>query len=304
MKGLEHIQLCSVVYCIYSADKRYIGSSVNIRARLLTHIRLLRRGKHFNPKLLGFFNKYGEGSLTCCIIEVCDRSSVRKREQVYLDELFLEPKENVFNITRNAKNALDDPEMLARLLNSPNRHKSIEALRKAMLDPVNIQKSSERFRSLQKDENFIARRREATKLNNSTEKHKKLLEQLWAESKKKVRCVETKQEFESASAAARWVSENGYKCNPNGVTNSCYNKINSYGGYHWRWATDEDDIIYTKRYRVEPVVMEATGMAFASVKEAINYLKSVGFPKATSTCICGCCSGKRKSAYGSSWKYA
>lgn len=52
----------SGVYCIFNtiSKKYYIGSSLNIRKRLLNHKRLLTKNKHHSYKLQLSFNKYGK----------------------------------------------------------------------------------------------------------------------------------------------------------------------------------------------------------------------------------------------------
>lgn len=84
---INHIDyyLKSGIYSIWGEDKYYIGSAKDIGRRWNEHLYSLRNKKHRNQKLQNFYNKYGEKSLTICIIEECDYTSLLDREQYYLD---------------------------------------------------------------------------------------------------------------------------------------------------------------------------------------------------------------------------
>jgi group I intron endonuclease len=58
---------------------------VSIGKRWGRHKRELRKGIHFNVHLQGAWEKYGEGSFLFSILEICEKSSLREREQYYLD---------------------------------------------------------------------------------------------------------------------------------------------------------------------------------------------------------------------------
>ena len=54
------------------SGKAYVGQSQNIKKRIAEHFRLLRRGKHSNPRLQNAFNKYGEDSFVWTIEVWCE----------------------------------------------------------------------------------------------------------------------------------------------------------------------------------------------------------------------------------------
>lgn len=47
-----------------------------------------------------------------------------------------------------------------------------------------------------------------------------------------------------------------------------------------------------------------TGKIFPTIRSAVAYLKSNGFPNAIDTGVCNACSGRAKSAYGHRWRYS
>jgi len=65
--------------------KRYIGSAVCLRARKIRHLREMRGNKHRNPHLQSAFNLYGESVFEFRVIELCDISILKDREQFFLD---------------------------------------------------------------------------------------------------------------------------------------------------------------------------------------------------------------------------
>lgn len=65
--------------------RRYIGSAVNLRKRLVSHLRLLRQGRHYNSSLQGAWNKSGGESFTFRPLMFCTRGDLRSFEQSVLD---------------------------------------------------------------------------------------------------------------------------------------------------------------------------------------------------------------------------
>ena len=65
----------------------YIGSSVNILKRWQLHLSLLNSGKHHSLYLQNAYSKYGKDAFSLFVIERCDRDSLIKLEQYYLDML-------------------------------------------------------------------------------------------------------------------------------------------------------------------------------------------------------------------------
>lgn len=80
--------MISAVYALsfLGSEKAYIGSSVNLRGRLKSHLFLLRRGRHHSIALQRSADKYGCENLTLQILEVVpDKSDLIAVEQVWID---------------------------------------------------------------------------------------------------------------------------------------------------------------------------------------------------------------------------
>jgi len=65
--------------------KRYVGSSVNMQERWLTHLRELRKGTHHAQHLQRSFSKYGEDKFILVILRYCERDELIEYEQDELD---------------------------------------------------------------------------------------------------------------------------------------------------------------------------------------------------------------------------
>jgi group I intron endonuclease len=87
----------SGVYKIFTENKCYVGSAINLYHRLQIHRGALRNNKHHNIIIQNHFNKYGEQEFELEILEFCDKENLMEREQFWIDEINPE-----FNICRIA----------------------------------------------------------------------------------------------------------------------------------------------------------------------------------------------------------
>ena len=76
----------SGVYYLYfiinpNEYRAYIGSSVNIKSRLKSHLRDLNNNNHESASLLKYYKEF---SINMAIVEECDREIVLQRESFYL----------------------------------------------------------------------------------------------------------------------------------------------------------------------------------------------------------------------------
>jgi group I intron endonuclease len=91
--------------CIQN-NKVYIGSSKNIRRRIVEHINLLKKNKHDNNYLQKTWNKYGEASFSFNCIEPLPKKTskkdILKKEQHYLNIIQPWNDKIGFNINKQA----------------------------------------------------------------------------------------------------------------------------------------------------------------------------------------------------------
>ena len=84
-------------------NRFYVGSSKNIQRRIQVHKHQLRANAHHNPHLQNCFNKYGVGSFTFEVVELCPASVKFEREQYYFDTL--QPELNTLKTATGGKDA-------------------------------------------------------------------------------------------------------------------------------------------------------------------------------------------------------
>lgn len=105
-------------------NKRYIGSSVNIKKRWWEHRNQLRNNKHHSVTLQRAFNKYGEEAFKFEVLQlVDDPNHLLAYEQSFLDYFKSYKKELGYNVCSIAGNTL------GRKHSEESKHKMSEARR-------------------------------------------------------------------------------------------------------------------------------------------------------------------------------
>jgi group I intron endonuclease len=80
------------------SGKQYIGSSVDIKGRITTHLKMLRRNEHHCDHLQRAWNLYGESEFILApIMQAGTIEFIREIEQRYLDNFFGETLYNTNN---------------------------------------------------------------------------------------------------------------------------------------------------------------------------------------------------------------
>ena len=85
----EFKQQESGIYIIYNqgVDKCYIGSSFNIKSRLLRHLNYLKRNCHHSLKFQRAYNKYGIDSFKIGVLTLCGINSLKEKEEFWINLL-------------------------------------------------------------------------------------------------------------------------------------------------------------------------------------------------------------------------
>lgn len=81
-------------------NKYYIGSSVNIHKRWISHKCDLNKQRHPNKHLQYSFNKHGFDCFKFEVLEYCDRPLLKETEQKFLDMLY--SKDQCYNILKES----------------------------------------------------------------------------------------------------------------------------------------------------------------------------------------------------------
>lgn len=101
-------------------NKIYIGSSVNMYKRKISHFGCLNRKKHSNAKLQFAFNKYGEGNFVFGVVQkIEDTKCLLEEEQKWID--FFKPEYNVIQFA-DRREFSDEHRRNLSLSHIGNRH--------------------------------------------------------------------------------------------------------------------------------------------------------------------------------------
>ena len=104
--------LCGIyiITCL-TTGRVYVGSSIDVPARLLNHKTLLIKGKHRNPFLLAAWNKYGAEVFTFKMVAECKPANRHVVEQKWITKLRSTSDERGFNIAHPLKIDAPSPRM-------------------------------------------------------------------------------------------------------------------------------------------------------------------------------------------------
>lgn len=274
------------IYQIRRLDKpeqRYIGSSVNLRARKRQHFGDLRRGKHKNVRLQRIHDKYGEANLVFEVIEITDVDATRLRqiEKDYISATLDEVgSENIINMSMNTVCALDDPFV---------RDKKREAMRLLWEDSSYVERVTKSFVAIRYTDSFVNNHLIATRAAHQDKdleaKRIKAIKDWYACDENRLRSVERMKEQSNQPERIEKSREVGKRLFSDP-------------------AFVEKIIKASKEAVSRAVTCLETGEVFISISDAARHLRQIGVEKAYNSPISACCRGKLKSAYGYHWHYS
>ena len=143
------------VYMIYNKadNKRYIGSSIDIKERRKVHLRALKNNNHYNIHLQRAFNKYGRKSFKFKILKLVIQDKLLKVEQHYLDNF-----NSLYNVSPQARGG-------------KHSEKTKEKISKAMKGKKHTQETKEKISKLQKGRKYTQEVKERMSKSSKDKKH-------------------------------------------------------------------------------------------------------------------------------------
>lgn len=114
-------KLCGIYRIVNTQnDKKYIGSSNDIKVRWRNHRYQLNNKKHPNKHLQGAWNKYGKSNFIFEIICLCDVNDLSSKEQFYIDEMH--PEYNMSKYTESPMRGRTHTEETRNILKDIGKH--------------------------------------------------------------------------------------------------------------------------------------------------------------------------------------
>lgn len=213
--------------CVNINDgKSYVGQTSSLSKRKQEHLALLRRGCHSNQQLQRAWDKHGDYNYDWFVVETCSEEELDELEVYYIDHY--DAYRYGYNHTiggggaRGFKHSEESKEKRRQRMfgeNNPMYGRTGE------LNPAYGKDHSGNFNGM-----LGKRQTEYTKdLNRQAHLGKKNT------NSKPVICVETGQFFWSMGEAKRATG-----CDDTTITRCCRGIKKTCGGYHWRYATNEE----------------------------------------------------------------
>lgn len=217
--------------------RSYIGQTCSLFRRKNDHIRELRNNRHSNRHLQNAWNKYGEENFTWEVLEYCSTDLLNEREMYWIE--YYNSFKTGFNLTTGGSlgciyseesNQKRREKMLGE--NNPMYGKT------GALNPAYGQDHSGEKNGMygkHHTEEANEKNRQAHLGRNNT-------------MSKPVICIETNELFFSMQLAG--IDKN---CDAASIGRVCNGRKNlkTCGGYHWRFATEEDIELYDKIHNQE-----------------------------------------------------
>lgn len=225
-----------------SNGRIYIGQSINLQRRLSEHIYSLRCNRHRNSHLQNAWNKYGEESFVWEVVELCSVDNLNTQEQYWIEyydsfnsgfnlttggegsggfKVSNETKEKQSIATKNTWTTERRYEQRDRMLGSNNPMSGkIGELNPAYGKDHSGEKNGMYGKHHTEEANEKNRQAHLGKNNKNA---------------KPIICIETNELFWSMGEAGR--SKN---CNDTTICRCCKGTKKTCGGYHWRYATQEE----------------------------------------------------------------
>ena len=238
------IYICSCLSNGYS----YIGQAQSLSKRKQQHLSSLRNNRHYNLHLQRAWNKYGEDNFSWSVLELCNIDYLDEREQYWINKY--DSFNNGFNQTLGGDG-------------KRGYHESDETKEKHAIATKNTwtfeRKKEQRNRMLGDNNPMFGRVGELNpaygkdhsgenggmygKHHTEESKEKNRQAHLGQNNKmsKLVICVETEEIFASQGEAGR-----AKKCDSSTINKCCRGVKKTAGGYHWRYATQDEIELYNK----------------------------------------------------------
>lgn len=224
--------------------KSYIGQALDVKDRKCEHLSELRGGYHYNTYLQNSYNKYKENNFSWTVLEYCDEYELDDREIYWI--AYYNTYEDGFNANKGGKGNRGYKRT------EETKQKLSESLKQAW--SIADERRKEFSERMQGDKNPMYGKTGASNpaygQDHSGEKNGMYGRHHSNESKelnrqahlgknnkmsKPVICIETQVLFYSQGEAGRIMH-----CDPTGINKCCRDVKKTCGGYHWRYATQEE----------------------------------------------------------------
>lgn len=219
----------SGIYKIHNLinNKLYIGQSVNIRQRWMTHKQCLRNRKHENTYLQQSWDKYGEDAFEFKVLEYCSIDQLDERECYYINLFHTTERDYGYNLKSGGQNG-------GSKWTTELRQKHSEKFMGHDVSDITRERIKINHADVSGANNPMYGKRRSDAVKAAVSKAN-----TGRESARKCRipvfCVELNKIWVDAAAAAK---ELGLKSDT--ILKVCREERKTHGGYHWEFAQIEE----------------------------------------------------------------
>jgi len=234
-------KICGI-YCIRNIknNKRYIGQSVNIRARWSQHKAHLNRNIHTNDYLQRSWNKHGMKEFVFEILEQCPKEQLNDKERYYIDKY--DTMNTAFGY--NLKSGGQDTNTVTDYV----KEKTVKGLKTYYREhPEAKQKNSERaYKQWSNPEikaKILGKNNGMYGKTHTEEARKKISEVQQGRispfrNKTPVFCIELNKVFKDAVTACKELGL--HPRSTGGIFGVCRGTRKTCGGYHWKFLLENN----------------------------------------------------------------
>lgn len=264
IKTMNEIPQVAGIYQIRNVinGKLYVGSSINLRKRSISHYNDLKNHRHNNSKLQRASDKYGLNNFIFEVLEIVDgKDKLLEKEQYYIDKLnVVEEGYNICPVAGNHLGFQFSEESIEKMRQSQKGNKNASGKRTEEQRKRMSEARKGKYCGVNSPNYGIKRTEEQRARLSEAHKGKKLSEEqkrkigdsirnkspeekarMYKNSgvKRAVTCVELNITFSSIKEACDFIGRDNRKYA--GIYACCRGRSSTANGYHWVYADENKD---------------------------------------------------------------
>lgn len=167
------------IYYIVIGKKGYVGSTINLRKRLLEHFNSLKANRHHSLYLQNTYNKYKDKCVRYYILCTCPCEYLIKMEQWFLDNLEINTSfctRKIADRNNGLKHTEETKKKFREIMNRPENKERVQNINKGKKrSPELIEKIASKLRGRKQSEESNQKRKDSWKKFKLSDKYQEWL---------------------------------------------------------------------------------------------------------------------------------
>lgn len=225
------------IYCIENTtnNKKYIGQSVNIEGRWAKHKTALRQNSHDNDYLQKAWNKYGEDKFKFYILEKCDKNKLNEKEIYYINFYNTLNDQFGYNLKNGGQaGTITEYGKIKKSNSLKETYKNTDLKERRKNDALKQWSNPDIRNKICGSNNGMYGKHHS---EETREKLRKIATGRISgkRDKRKIFCIDLNRYFECSAEASKILG-----INSSGILGVCRGERKTAGGYHWKFATENN----------------------------------------------------------------